>query len=90
MSIEFTYEITSVDEAARCMVVKYASDGRETMVVGARLPFEGEALESVIRAYSPVSYWMAKETPVVLPAVGTTGQVVVVTEAPPANEDDTA
>jgi hypothetical protein len=73
MSIEYTYEITKVDEAARCMEVVYSSEGHQTMHIGARLPFEGESLESIIKAFAPVPLWIELATPVVTPPVGLTG-----------------
>jgi hypothetical protein len=75
MNIEYTYEIVSVDPAARCMEIVYSSAGRQTMHIGARLPFEGESLEAVIEMYSPVAYWLEQEAPVFVPNVGTTGVV---------------
>jgi hypothetical protein len=75
MSIAYTYEIVSVDPAARCMEIVYSSEGRQTMHIGARLPFEGESLESVVEMYSPVAYWLEQEAPVVVPQVGTTGSM---------------
>jgi hypothetical protein len=76
MSIEYTYKIISVDEAARCMEVVYSSGGRQTMHIGARLPFEGESLESVVDMYSPVAYWREQELSVVIPQIGTTGTIL--------------
>ena len=75
MSIAYTYEIVSVDQAARCMEVVYTSAGRQTMHIGARLPYEGEPLELVVDMYSPVRYWEEQEATVVVPAVGTSGTV---------------
>lgn len=75
MSIAYTYEIVSVDPAARCMEIVYSSEGRQAMHIGARLPFEGESLESVVDMYSPVALWLAQEAPVVVPQVGTTGSI---------------
>jgi len=76
MSITYTYTIFSVDEAARCMEVIYSAEGHQTMHIGARLPFEGEPLEAVIKAFAPVPLWLSLVTPVVAPAVGTSGTVV--------------
>ena len=45
------------------------------MHIGARLPFEGEALEDVIKAFAPVPLWVERATPVVAPPVGLTGTV---------------
>lgn len=78
MSIEYTYEITAVDEAARCMEVLYTSPGREPRLVGARLPYEGEDLEALIHSYSPVRYWEEQEAAVVVPQVGLKGTVTPV------------
>ena len=75
MSIEYTYEIISVDQAARCMEVVYSSEGHQTMHIGARLPFEGEALEDVIKAFAPVPLWLELAMPVVAPQVGLVGTI---------------
>jgi hypothetical protein len=75
MSITYTYEIIAVNEAARCMEVVYSAEGHQTMHIGARLPFEGEALENVIKAFAPVSLWLELAAPVVAPQVGLTGTI---------------
>lgn len=74
--IIYTYVITNVDQAARCMEVVYSSEGRQTIHVGARLPYEGELLEDVIKAFAPVPFWREREMPVVAPPVGLSGTVV--------------
>lgn len=76
MSVEYSYEIVSVDEQARVMEVVYTSPGRQTMHVGARLPYQGESVEGIIHMYSPVRYWEEQATAVVVPQVGETGSVV--------------
>jgi hypothetical protein len=76
MSIAYNYEIIAVDEQARCMEVVYTSEGRQTMHVGARLPYQGESLEAVIEMFSPVAYWLEQERAVLVPAVGTSGTIV--------------
>lgn len=81
MSIEYTYEIAAVNAQARCMEVVYTASGHPTMRVGARLPYEGETLESVIAAFAPVRYWEELVTPVSLPQVGQTGVIVPVVQA---------
>ena len=68
--ISYTYEIIKVDPQARVMEVVYSSPGRQTMHVGARLPYVGESLEAVIDMYSPVAYWREQEAEVVVPALG--------------------
>jgi len=88
--IGFTYNIVSVDEATRCMEVIYTSEGRDTMHIGARLPFEGENVEDVILAFAPLAYWREKATPVVTPLVGTQGFVRVVERQPLDSQPTTA
>jgi hypothetical protein len=73
MSIQYTYEVVRVDEAARCMEVVYTSEGRQIQHIGVRLPYVGESLEAVIQAFSPVVYWMEQDTQVQAVATGTTG-----------------
>lgn len=82
MSIEYTYQIVNVDEAARCMEIVYSADGHQTMHIGARLPYVGETLEAVVAMYSPVAYWEEKARPVVLPQVGASGTVAPATTEP--------
>lgn len=75
MTITYTYKIIAVDEAARCMEVVYSATGHQTMHIGTRLPFEGEALENVIKAFAPVALWLELATPVTTPRVGLTGTI---------------
>jgi hypothetical protein len=81
----YTYKIISVDEIARSMEVVYTHETHGSMHVGARLPFEGEPLENVIRQFAPVAYWLDLEIPVSVPQVGTTGTMEELQE--PAVED---
>jgi hypothetical protein len=90
MSITYTYEIVSVDEAARCMEVVYSAEGHQTMHIGARLPFEGESLEAVIDQYAPIPYWLEQTLPVVLPQVGARGVIEPSQPAPQTPAEDTA
>ena len=75
MSISYTYEIIKVDPQARVMEVVYSSPGRQTMHIGARLPYVGESLEAVIDMFSPVAFWREQEAEVVVPELGS-GQAV--------------
>jgi hypothetical protein len=75
MSITYTYEIVRTDPQARVMEVVYASEGRQTMHIGARLPYEGESLEAVISMYAPIAYWYEREAQVVVPQVGASGSL---------------
>jgi hypothetical protein len=87
MSITYTYEIVSVDEAARCMEVVYAAEGHPTMHIGARLPYEGESLEGVVAMFAPVRYWEELKLPLAVPQVGATGEITP--EPPPAQQSPT-
>lgn len=71
--INYNYEIKSVNEEARCMEVLYTSEGRDPVLVGVRIPFEGESLEWVIESFSPVAMWAAQETPIQSITAGLTG-----------------
>lgn len=82
MNITYTYQIINVDAQARCMEVVYTSEGRQTMHIGARLPFAGEALEDVIKAFAPVRLWEEADMAVVVPKAGVRGQIVIVPEEP--------
>lgn len=82
MSITYTYEIISVDEAARCMEVVYSAEGHQTMHIGARLPFIGEELENVIKAYAPISFWIETQMQVVAPQIGVSGTITPPIEEP--------
>lgn len=57
------------------MEVVYTSAGRQAMHIGARLPYAGESLEAVIKAYSPVAYWLEQAAEVAAPQVGAAGTV---------------
>ena len=73
MSITYSYEIIAVNEQARCMEIVYTAEGHQTMHIGARLPYEGETLEQIVRMYEPVRYWEEQQLAVVVPQVGATG-----------------
>lgn len=73
MSITYSYEIIAVDEAARCMEIIYTAEGHQTMHIGARLPYQGETVEQIVRMYEPVRYWEEQQLSVIVPQVGETG-----------------
>ncbi len=86
MSIIYSYEVVSVDVPARCMEIVYRSEGRQTMHIGARLPYEGESLESIVQIYSPVRYWEEQELAIVPVEVGASG---VITPPPLVEQEPT-
>lgn len=81
MSINFNYEIIAVNEEARCMEIIYTAEGHPTQHIGARLPYEGESLESIIRMYAPIVYWEETQRAVSVPNVGVSGSILAADEA---------
>lgn len=73
MSINFNYEIISVDASARCMEVVYTAEGHPTQHIGARLPYEGETVEGVVLMYAPINLWLELKKTVIVPDVGISG-----------------
>jgi len=73
--ITYTYEIISVDEAARVMEVVYTSPDYGIMHVGARLPYQGETVEQVVAMFAPVQEWRLRDLQVVVPGVGASGEI---------------
>lgn len=80
--ITYTYEITMVDEENKCMEIVYTSPTYGVIHVGARLPFEGEPLEQIVKMFSPVQGWRDRDATVIVPSVGETGELI--DEIPPA------
>jgi hypothetical protein len=76
MIIQYTYKIINVDTTARAMEILYVSEGRQTMHIGARLPFEGETIETIVKMYSPIVYWEEQEKTCVIPEVGVGGTII--------------
>jgi hypothetical protein len=87
MSITYSYKIISVDAAARCMEIVYTAEGHQTMHIGARLPYEGETLEQIIRMYEPVRYWEEQQLSVVVPQVGRTGIIEPIVPSEPEPQE---
>ena len=73
MEYNYTYEIASVDESAKVMEVVYSLDGKPSITVGVRLPFEGEDVGTLIDIFSPVLVWREEDAPRVPPSVGLKG-----------------
>lgn len=81
MSIAYTYEIINVNPQARAMEIIYTAPGRQTMHIGARMPYAGETLESIVRMYEPVAYWLEQDAQLAEVTEGATGSFT-----PPAPE----
>lgn len=60
-TVDYTYEITRVDPEAKSMDIVYTSEQYGSITVGARMPWEGETVESVVRSFSPVRFWIESD-----------------------------
>ncbi len=86
--IDYSYNIIKVDNTSKVMEIVYTAPGRATMHISARLPYEGESLESIVQMYSPVAYWLEQSMPIVDVVEGTSGQITnTVSIAPPTLND---
>lgn len=74
-TINYTYEITRVDPDAKAMDIVYTSPEHGTMLVGARMPWEGETLDGIVQMYAPVRYWVERTLAVAAVQEGTSGEV---------------
>ena len=75
MILNYTFEIVAVNEQARCMEVLYKATNYPDTLVGVRLPFVGENLLAVINMFSPASAWIEQQKEIVVPLIGTSGEI---------------
>lgn len=59
--IEYTYKVIAVNSDS--MEIEYKNAEHGIMIVGARLPYEGESLQNVADEYSPALLWEEKTRP---------------------------
>jgi len=81
MSINYNYQVINVDVSARCMEIVYTAEGHPTQHIGARLPYENESLENVVRMFAPVAFWLELQQNTNPPSVGTSGEIRAADEA---------
>ena len=81
-TISYTYEIIRVDPDAKVMDILYSSPEYGTTLVGARMPWDGEAVEQIAQMYSPVRSWIERTLPVAAVSAGASGDLSVVLVAP--------
>lgn len=89
-TISYTYEITRVDPDAKAMDILYTSPEYGTMLVGARMPWEGETVDMIAQMYSPVRNWIEKTLAVAPVVVGEAGDLAVtfaMPDAPPTRDE---
>lgn len=77
--ITYTYEIVRVDPANKAMDIRYTSPQYGSVLVGARMPWEGETVEDIVRNFEPVRHWIEQTLGVVPVAAGQAGTVQVQT-----------
>ena len=73
--MNYTYEITRVDAESKSMDIQYTSAEHGTVLVGARMPWDGETLENVVKAFAPTRYWAEKVAKVAKVAAGESGTI---------------
>ncbi len=75
MSITYSFKIVSADKPAKTMEVIYASEGRQTMHIGVRMPYEHESLNDVVAIFAPVAHWMEQDLVTKDVSVGSSGVI---------------
>ena len=73
MEIVYTYEIAKVDAESKTMEILYTSENRPQVLVGAKMPYEDESLEEIVKSYAPLHFWWEQGKTVKSIEVGTTG-----------------
>lgn len=73
MKVEYTYSIINVDQDAKTMEIVYDSPVYGVLHVGARLPWEDETVEDIVRMYNPSLYWLERTRPTLNVTPGLTG-----------------
>jgi hypothetical protein len=86
-TISYTYEITRVDPDAKAMDILYTSQDYGTLLVGARMPWDGETVEQIAQMYSPVRNWIERTLTVSSVSVGAAGNLVVIIGSPNAPDE---
>lgn len=77
--ITYTYEIVRVDPQNKAMDIQYTSPQYGSILVGARMPWEGETVEDIVRAFEPVRYWIEQTLNVASVTAGLGGTIQVST-----------
>jgi hypothetical protein len=75
IDIVYTYEVIDVTIEAKSMQILYKAEGRPDVLMGARLPYEGETLSDIVRMYTPIHIWEEQTRAVSTVEIGTSGIV---------------
>lgn len=53
----YTYKITATNPDIGAMEVEFSAAGLPTVLVGARMPYQGEDLDALVRSFAPLGHW---------------------------------
>lgn len=85
-TLDYSYEIVSVNTENNFMEVKYMSPGKQDVTVGVHLPIQGVSLDDHLKSYAPMNVWNMVSTRTYAPQVGTKGNYVYSQEQQKMNE----
>jgi hypothetical protein len=59
MKVEYNYKIVKVDQENKIMEILYTplNSNLTECLVGAKLPYVGESLESIVQSFAPLGTW---------------------------------
>lgn len=75
--VTYSYKVLSIDDGTKTMQVKYSAEGRDDVLISARLPYQNESIEAVIEQFSPVFMWEESDVVRNAPSIGMTGTKTV-------------
>jgi hypothetical protein len=84
MNISYNYEV--IESSKLGMVLRYTSEGRDSIDLGTHSPTLGESVDNIAAQYSPVNFWLNQEAERVVVPVGTIGSFVPQILPPPTPE----
>lgn len=77
--ITYKYQIVSVTPELGHMEIEYSSEGKDTILVGTRLPDDSMTLDQFAHSYVPAHIWLAKQPNTIIPEVGTSNTMTYLT-----------
>lgn len=82
MITSYTYKIVATNPEMGAMEVEFSSPGLPTVLVGARMPYTDEDLDTVVRSFAPIGHWESLGKTVADVAVGHESAVDLTAEQP--------
>lgn len=83
----YTYKIISTNPSIGAMEVEFSAAGYPTVLVGARMPYQGEDLDSLVRTFAPTEHWENVGRQVAEVAVGHEASYAAPEPQPPTVQD---